>query len=147
VRHERAGLDPSDRLADVGLQVRERLHGERRPETGFGFDLALEAVVAEGQHPAVGVMDDQHLARAQQPLRDQQRADHVLGHDAARVADDVRLALLQAEQAVHVQARVHAGDDGDGPGRAVGQVTLGEPGRVGAVPLEQLVGVAQPISS
>jgi len=113
VRHEGAGLDPPDRLADVRLQVRERLEGERRPEARVRLDLPLEPIVAERQHAAVGVVDHHDLAGPEQALRYQQRADHVLGDHPSRVPDDVGLALLEPERAVHVEAGVHAGHDGD----------------------------------
>jgi hypothetical protein len=40
---------------------------------------------------AVGVVDRHDLGGAEQPLPDRQRADDVIGHDIARVADDVRV--------------------------------------------------------
>src|SRR5260370_35478895 len=52
-RDERAGLDPRDGLAHVGVQVGEGFQRERRPDAGVGLDLGLEVIVAEGQHPAV----------------------------------------------------------------------------------------------
>ena len=48
-----------------------------------------------------------------QPLADCQRADHILGDDPARVAKDVRLALVDPEHPVHVEPRIYAGDDRD----------------------------------
>src|SRR6185436_16892474 len=49
LRDERARLDARDRLADVGVEVAERL---RRPgwlEAGLLLDRRLEAVVGEGE--------------------------------------------------------------------------------------------------
>ena len=66
-------------------------------DAGLLLDRGLEAVVGEGEHAAVGVVDEDDLRRAEQPLADGQRADLVLGDHAARVADDVRVALVQAE--------------------------------------------------
>ena len=86
-----------------------------RPRTDF-----LKALVGEGEHPAVRVVDEDDLAGAEQPLADRQRPDLVVGHDAAGVADDVRLAVVQAEEAVDVEPGVHAGDDGDVLRRAAG---------------------------
>ena len=74
---------------------------------------ALERVVGERQHAAVGVVDEDDLGRAEQPLADRQGPDLVVGDDAAGVPDDVRLAFLEAEDAVDVQPRVHARDHGD----------------------------------
>ncbi len=59
------------------------------------------------------MVDEDDLLGAEQPLGDRQRADLVVGDDAAGVADHVRVALLQAEQAVGVQARVHAREHRD----------------------------------
>ncbi len=109
--------DPVDRLADVGVQVGERLGRPLGLQPGLVLDALLELVVGEGQHPAVGVVDEDDLLGAQQPLRDGQRADLVVGDHPTGVADHVRLALVQAEQAVDVQPGVHAGDDGDVLGR------------------------------
>jgi hypothetical protein len=75
--------------------------------------LSLPVATSKGQHPAVGVVDEDDLAGAQQALGDRERADLVVGDDAAGVADDVRLALVQAEDAVDVEPGVHARDHGD----------------------------------
>jgi len=60
------------------------------------------------QHPAVGVVDQDDLVRAQQALRDRQRPEGVVGDDPARVADHVGLARAQPKDAVDVEAGVHA---------------------------------------
>jgi hypothetical protein len=46
------------------------------------------------------VVDEDDLLGAEQPLRDRERADLVVGDDAAGVADDVRVTLVKAEDAV-----------------------------------------------
>ena len=61
---------------------------------------------------AAGVVDEYDAAGAQRPLADGQRADDVVGDHAARVADGVAVAELQAERVVQVEAGVHAGDHG-----------------------------------
>ena len=58
-------------------------------------DLLAEVVVGEGEHAAVGVVDEDDLLGAEQALRDRQRADLVVGDDAAGVADHVRVAFLR----------------------------------------------------
>ena len=65
---------------------------------GLVLDLSAELVVGEREHAAVGVVDEDDLLGPEQALRDRQRADLVVGHDAAGVADHVRVALLEAEQ-------------------------------------------------
>ncbi len=46
-------------------------------------------------------------------LRYRERADRVVRDDAAGVTDHVRVALLEPEQGVRVEPRVHARYDGD----------------------------------
>jgi hypothetical protein len=60
------------------------------------------------EHPAVAVVDEHDLLGAQQMLRDGERAERVVAHDAAGVANHVGVALLQAEHARWVEAGVHA---------------------------------------
>jgi len=79
---------------------------------------------------------------AEEALGDRQGADLVVGDDAAGVADDVRVALFEAEQAVGVQAGVHAGQDGDLARGRQGQVALVEARGVAPGVLEQFVGRA-----
>src|SRR5689334_913248 len=112
VRDEGTGLDPGDGLAHVALEVGERFQGERRPEPGVGLDLGLDLVVAERQHAAAGVVDEDDLGRPEQALGDGQGPDDVVGHHSAGVADHVRVALGEPEDAVGVEAGVHAGDHG-----------------------------------
>src|SRR4051794_28247122 len=94
---ERAGLDPRDRLAHIGVEVAERLGGPLGLDAGLLLDRRLELVVGEGEHPAVGVVDQDDLLGAEQALGDGQRADLVVGHHAPGIADHVGLALLQAQ--------------------------------------------------
>ena len=91
---------------------------------------ALELVVGEGEHPAVGVVDEDDLLGPEQPLGDRERADLVVGDDTAGVADHVRVALLEPEHARRDEPRVHARDDGDLLGRRQGQLALVEAGGV-----------------
>ena len=93
--------------------VAERLGGPRRLDPDLVGDAALEVVVGEGQHPAVGVVDQDDLLGPQQPLADRQRADGVVGDHATRVADDVGLPLVEAQDAVDVKPGVHARDHRD----------------------------------
>ena len=83
----------------------ERLGSPLRLESDLVLDLLLEAVVGERQHAAVGVVDEDDLLGAEQPLTDGQRADLVIGHHAAGVADDVRLTIGQARGARYTSSR------------------------------------------
>src|SRR5699024_450767 len=65
VGEEGIGLDPRERLAHVRLRIAEGLGRPARAHPGIGLDLRLELVVAEGEHPAVGVVDADDLLRAE----------------------------------------------------------------------------------
>src|SRR5215471_16115867 len=91
VRHERAGLDPGDRLAYVLVQVGEGLGAPGRLDPGVVLDRPLERVVGEREHAAVGVVDQHDLPGAEQPLADRERPDLIVGYDPAGVPDDVRI--------------------------------------------------------
>jgi hypothetical protein len=69
-------------------------------------------------------MDQDDLAGPEQPLADSERADLVVRDDAARVADDVSLALREPENPVDVEPGVHASDHGHALGRGKGQWAL-----------------------
>src|SRR3954454_23907958 len=84
---ERARLDAGERLADVLVQVAERLGGPRRLDARVLLDLVPEVVVVEREHAAVRVVDEHDLFGAEEPLGDRERADLVVGDDAAGVAD------------------------------------------------------------
>jgi hypothetical protein len=102
-------------------------------------ELAAQLVVGEREHPAPRVPDDQRLLRSQQPVRDDERAQCVVGDEAARVADHVCVALLEAEELRGVETRVHARHDRESARRGRGQVTLRELRGVGVVGGYQLV--------
>ena len=93
VGEERTRCDPGDRLADVLVEVGERLGRPLRLDADVVLNRPLELVVGEREHPAVGVVDEDDLLGAEQSLGDRQRADRVVGDHAASVADDVPIAL------------------------------------------------------
>jgi hypothetical protein len=59
------------------------------------------------------VLHHEDLPRVEEALADCEREDHIVGYGAPGIADDVRVALLQSEDPMRVQARVHAGQDRD----------------------------------
>ena len=67
---EGAGVDAGDRLADIVVDIGEGFERERGSDAGVGLDGGLQLVVGEGEHPAVGVVDEDDLGGAQQSLRD-----------------------------------------------------------------------------
>ena len=99
--------------------------------------------VLEGQHPAAGVLDDDDLLGAEETLADDQRADRVVGREAAGVADDVGLARPEAEDVLDGQPRVHAGEDGELAGRRELEVRPVERRRVASVLGEGALGLGR----
>ena len=75
------------------------------------YDFPADAQVAVAR-AAVGVQHQHHVLGSER-LRGLERAQDVLRHVRARVADHVRVALLEPEDPLDVQARVHAGHDGE----------------------------------
>src|SRR5579862_7744152 len=145
LRDEWALLDPSDRLADVLFEIVKRLGRPLGLDAGLVLDLPSELVVAEGQHPAVGVVDKHDLLGAKKTLRDRERADLVVGDDAARVTDHVGVALLEPEQPIRVQPSVHAGQHRHPLSRRQRQFATVEARRVLLGVAEELVGHAHRI--
>ena len=70
VRVGRLLLNPTIALTNIGVDVRERLERERRADTGLVLDRGLQVVVAEGEHPAVAVVNEDDLRGSEEPLRD-----------------------------------------------------------------------------
>jgi hypothetical protein len=68
------------------------------------LQLGPKAVVGDLLHAAVGVVNEHDLARPEQSLRNRERADHVVGDDAACVSQDVCVSVLEAEGGEDVQA-------------------------------------------
>ena len=95
--------------------------------------------VRERDHAAVLVPDHECLLRPEQVVGDEQGPDRLVVDESARVADHVCVALLEAEEACGVEARVHAGDHHELPARRHGQAAFGESGRVTLVGLADLV--------
>ena len=91
-------------------------------------------------------MDQNELFGVEQVVRNDEAADRIVGHHASGVADDVRIAGLQAKQVLDVESRVHARHHRDALGRLnalfAGVLALVErlAERVQAVVLQNLVG-------
>ena len=116
------------------IPVGEQLLGRR-----VTFQACLQQVVGEGEHAATRVMNKDDLVGVQQVVRDDETPDHIVGHDAPRVAQDVRVALLEPERGEHVETGVHARDDRQpAPGAHV-QVQLRQRRREPPVVLHELV--------
>ena len=83
--------------------------GDIGAEVGEQFSVHL--LVGDLAHPTVGVVDDQELTSAEQAIGDDERPDCVLAGAPARVANDVGVTLLKAQDTVWVDPRVHTGQD------------------------------------
>ena len=107
---------------------------------GRVLELGPEPVVGHELHPAVGVVDQDDLVGAESPLRDRERADHVIGDHSAGVSKHVRLAPLQPERREDVEPGIHARDDREPQRRLDVEVPGLEARHKPPVVLEQLVG-------
>src|SRR5713226_6237567 len=99
-------------VADIFFDVLERV------EEGGGDSLGPGAVLDSGaqilfggvHQAAIGVVDDHEFLGAQQVMRHDQETNSVVRDDAAGVADDVGIALFQA-QGANRKTGVHTGQD------------------------------------
>jgi hypothetical protein len=69
-------------------------------------------------------MDDEPLLGAEQLVRNDERADRVVGGAAAGVADHMRVAFREAGVFRRIEARVHAGEDRKAARRRQRQLAL-----------------------
>jgi thiol-disulfide isomerase/thioredoxin len=101
-------------LADVRFQIVEgmEVRGFGRGRSHLFGQPRLQFVFAHFQQAAVGVVDDDEFLRVEQVMGDDQRAQGVVGGDAAGVADHVRVAGMQAQAVLEQDAGIHAGEDG-----------------------------------
>ena len=63
------------------------------------------------------MVDEDDLTGVEQVVRDDERANRVLSHNAAGVSDDVGLACSKAEKILDVNAGIHARHNGHVLGR------------------------------
>ena len=155
---EPAGVDGGEEAADVeAVQVRPRpdqldvvanglllIGGDEEGEVArVGSpgrrDRVVHVVFAAGRHPALGVGDDHRAVDAEEVRREHERAQHVVGHTGAGVAQDLRVARLQPEHRQRLDPRVHAGQDGESPGRHRLEPRKSEVLRVGVVGRQHVV--------
>src|SRR5262249_39632845 len=127
-RHQRITTDALDVLNHALGQILDRVPVDEmavdRAATMFRigpllavevccFEIVLEQIahdfISEGQHAAVGVMDDEPLVGAEQLMRDHQRANSIVACAAAGIADDMGIAFGQASIFGRIEPCVHAG--------------------------------------
>ena len=78
---------------------------------GSRYNQSAQLLFATAQQSAIGVVNDHDLFRSEQVVRDDQRSNDILGHDATRVSQDMSVACVQS-QCLLFQPGVHAGDNG-----------------------------------
>jgi len=91
--------------------MRARRLGYQFLGSGIALQAGFKQVVREGEHAAACVVDQDDLVGVEQVVRDDETADHIVSHHAPRIADDVRVARLEAEQVLYIETRIHAGHD------------------------------------
>ncbi len=141
VANEGAVEQAIDALANIGVRIREAFQGPPRLDTALGLELGLEGSLVDRLQAAIRVVDQQDLACAEQALREHQRANDVVGDDAAGIADDVRVAVGEAQHLEDVHAAVHTSNDRQPAARGQGQIAVGELTHIGIVVGQQLVDV------
>ena len=128
LRNPRVRLHTLHLQADVCFQVVEGV--EMRGFVCGGSHLlgqaSFEFVFAHLQQAAVGVVDDDELLRVEQVMRDDQRAQGVVGGDAAGIADHVRVPGMQSQAMLEQDTGIHAGQHGDVPLGADGEISQSE---------------------
>ena len=102
-----------NRLPHGVVDVAERAEGVRWVVARLRRDLRAECRFVDAVQTAVGVMHQDHFAGVEDPLREDERAQHVIGHQAAGIPQNMRFTRVQTEDAEVIDARVHARDDGD----------------------------------
>src|SRR5208282_6172442 len=100
---------------DVGWRVSTLL--DVMPFAALVVDNPVESeqmsdiVVRVGLHSATTVVNNKPIGRAHELARDHERTDRVVARAAARITDDMRIALAEPDQLSRVHSRIHAGQD------------------------------------
>ena len=92
-RDERVGRDSRQRLPHICSWVAEGFWCPSGAQAGIGLDLGFELVIGEREHAAVGVVDEDDLAGAEEAL-----ADGLV--IPARRAQGLRLRLVPLDDAL-----------------------------------------------
>jgi hypothetical protein len=115
-----------DALVDIGEREKVDAGGSFagiRAEIFLQF--VLEVVVGEGQHAAIGVMNDDDFAGTEQLVRNRQRSQRI-GGTAASIANDVCVTFRESERFCRIDPRIHANEHGNLAARRHRQVALVE---------------------
>ena len=100
-------------MVDVFVEVLKGIKARWSNRRGSSavFNSCAKILFGRAHQAAVGVINDHELLGAQQIVRHEQRSEAIVRHDAAGVANDVRVPRPQA-QGADGKPGVHAGEDG-----------------------------------
>lgn len=138
---KRCQLQPTHRLAHIGVGIAERLERPPRLNAELVLERVFEFVLAHHLQSAVGVMEQDDLSGPHESLGKTQRSDDVVGDDTAGVTNDVGFAVPEPEDFKGVHAGVHTGHDRNPSAWCNLKVSIIEAGCVLAVVRQELIGV------
>ena len=133
----------ADALTHVFVRIVECLERPPRLQATFLGEFGIEARLVDFLESAVGVVDEHDLARVEETLGQNQRAHDVVGDDSAGVANDVCVAVCQAQHLENVHSTVHARDDREMTSGCERQSVVGEFGDELLVVDHQLIGAGR----
>jgi xanthine dehydrogenase YagT iron-sulfur-binding subunit len=113
MRQKRVLPNADDRTAQGRIDVPESSELVGRFVPRFRPNLSPQGDVVHSLQPAVGVEHEDHFARLEEALREDERAKDILGDEAAGISQDVRFARIESKDSKVVDARIHAGHDRD----------------------------------
>src|SRR5258706_9218723 len=102
-------------VADIFIDVLEGVEegGSNGGSSGAILDLVAQIVLGGVHQSAIGVIDDHEFFSAEEMMRNDERAQRVVGDDAAGIADDVGVSFLES-QSTSGEAGIHSGGEGGG---------------------------------
>ena len=111
MREEGAGYERFDRCRNSFEWVGETSDRPAWFGTRFRHQVGEERLIVETVEATLGVLDDEHLTRAEFALRKGYRSNDIVGDEAPSVAQDMDLSDLQAKHLIRIDPTVHAGDN------------------------------------
>jgi len=110
IRDPWMGAELLQLVADIFIDVLEGVEegGSNGGSSGAILDLVAQIVLGGVHQSAIGVIDDHEFFSAEEMMRNDERAQRVVGDDAAGIADDVGVSFLQSQGASR-ETGIHAG--------------------------------------
>ncbi len=108
---ERTQFETSHVLDHTLIGIAKRFERPPRTHTALRFDFVLEFVFGDSLKPAVGVVNEHDLTGFEATLGNDEGAYDIVGDHAARIANDVSLAMGKSKDLEDVHATVHACHD------------------------------------